>query len=144
MNKKELTEEELTDVELIMNKFNLCYPIIRDNDYKNIYWIYDEEYIKTSVKNKVNGYCLFEQNIPNNFLWCDNDMIWSIIKKYIMNDKDTQTFIKKYFYNNNKLSEYNTVFFYTSFGVTTYYKSDYIPIVKDTNFKINNNFTIIE
>ena len=80
-----MTKEELTI--WFCNKFNSCYPVVHDNYLNKIFWIYDKQYArnlklcklnnqKFVLPNKIKGDCLFDQDILNNYLYCEYQEIW--------------------------------------------------------------------
>jgi len=111
-----MTKEELT--EWFWNKFNSCYPVTHDYYPDRIFYYYDEKYIRkiklcklnnqeTFSPNKVQGKCLFDQDLNNKYLWCDYDEIWNFFRNnYINNYYDIQLLIKDILSNTNKLNLY--------------------------------------
>ena len=112
-----MTKEELTD--WFINKFNSCNPIKHDDYPDRIFWFYDEKYIRKlklcklnnqeiTLPNKVNGKCLFDQDLKNKYLWCNNTEIWAFFRNnYVDNYNDIQTLIKDILSDTTKLNLYS-------------------------------------
>ena len=122
-----MTKEELTN--WFWNKFNLCYPVTHDDFPNSVFWFYDQNYIRKiklcklnnqeiTLHNKVTGTCLFEQDLKNQYLWCDNDNIWSFFEQnYNTNYDDIQSIITDILSDTTKLNVYTPSNF-TSNGYT--------------------------
>ena len=114
-----MTKEELTI--WFWNKFNSCYPVGHDDYPDNIYWYYDDKYIRKiklcKINNqeiilpiKVNGICLFRQDLKNKSLWCNYDEIWSFFKQnYKDNYNEIQSIIKEILSDTTKLNVYTPI-----------------------------------
>ena len=116
MNKEELSK-------WFWCKFNSCYPVLNNED---IYMIYDKNFLRQmklsrvlgtplSYPEKVEGICLFQLDLKNQWFLCDYDEIWSFfwanynihVKKYFMNSQDNtdiKLFIKSLLCEYDKLS----------------------------------------
>jgi hypothetical protein len=100
------------------DKFNSCYPIKHDEYPDSIFWIYDEQYIRKIklckinnqdiiLPNKVSGVCLFEQNIENEFLYCNTIDIWYVfLPNYSANYFDIKKLITGWLKDTTKLNVY--------------------------------------
>ena len=111
MNKEELTK-------WFINKFSSCYPVKHDDLPDGIFWYYDEKFIRKiklcklnnqeiTLPDKVKGTCLFEQDLKNKYLWCDNEEIWNFFRNnYIDNYDDIQSLIKAILSDTTKLNVY--------------------------------------
>ena len=108
-----MKEEELK--KWFWNKFNLCYPVKHSDYPKKIYWFYDEKLVRKiklyKIENKeiihidISGICLFEQDLINNYFYCDYDEIWTFFKKnYNNNYYVIQILIKSWLEETIKLS----------------------------------------
>ena len=114
MNKEELTV-------WFWNKFKSCYPVKHDDYPDSIFWFYDEKFIRKiklcklnnqeiTLPNKVSGKCLFDQDLKNKHLWCDNKEIWSfLIQNYRDNYDDIQSLIKNILSDVTKLNVYTPI-----------------------------------
>jgi len=110
-----MTKEELS--ECFYDKFNSCYPVVNNLYPKSIFWFYDEKYIrkcklsklnniKITLPNKVNGICLFEQDLTYKYLWCDYEKIWSFFENnYIMSYRGVQNLINDIIFDCVKLNK---------------------------------------
>ena len=108
MNKEELSK-------WFWNKFNSCYPVVHKDYPKNIFMIYDEQFLRQKklarvlnedviYPNKVTGKCLFCQDYKNNYFRCHYDEIWSFFKEnYSRNYTDIQSLIKSLLEEHDKL-----------------------------------------
>ena len=111
-----MTKYELT--KWFWNKFNSCYPVKHDDLPDRIFWVYDEKFIRKlklckltnqeiTLPNKVQGKCLFDQDLKTEYLWCDNEEIWSFFKQnYKDNYYDIQSLIKDILSDTTKLYVY--------------------------------------
>ena len=111
-----MSEQELK--EWFLYKLYGCYPVKHDDYPNNIFWFYDEQFIRklklcklnnkeVSLPLKVKGVCLFDQDLKNEILWCDYDKIWSFFyKEYRNNYDDVQSFIKNVLEEEAKLNVY--------------------------------------
>ena len=109
MNKQELKK-------WFWNKFNGCYKVKHSDYTDNIYYFYDEQFIRQKklsrivgdelfYPTKVKGICLFRQDIKNERLWCDYDEIWSYFEtNFSTNYSKIQSFIKELLEEHDKLS----------------------------------------
>jgi len=87
----------------LLNKFILCYPVVKEEYHYQIYWYYDESYIRKikllnlnninnisnytlQLNHKINGDCLFIQDIKNKFIWYDNKYILNFLKSNYNDD----------------------------------------------------------
>jgi hypothetical protein len=99
-------------------KLNNCYPV-RHNDYPDsIFWYYDVSFVRNiklctlsgkeiSLPKKVEGVCLFEQDLENKHLCCNYDEIWKIFyDNYSSEYFDVQSLIKGWLEDESKLSVY--------------------------------------
>jgi len=109
---------------ILLNKFNLCYKVKCADYPDSIFWFYDEQFIRKQkicklnnqdvlLPKKINGYCLFEQDIKSMNLFCE-DGLWDIIEE-CCNKKniDIRTIIK-YSLENYKI--FNDYKFYNERG----------------------------
>jgi len=111
-----MTKEELTI--WFCNKFNSCYPVTHDNYPESIFWFYEQNYIRKiklcklnnqeiTIPDKVKGICLFEQDLKNQYLWCDYMDIWSFFEQnYNTNYDDIQSLITYILSDTTKLNVY--------------------------------------
>ena len=114
-----MTKDKLTD--WFWNKFNSCYPVTHDDYTDRIFYYYDEQFIRKiklgkldnqviTLPNNVKGECLFEQDLKNEYLWCDNEEIWSFFKQnYSDKYNDIQLLIKEILSDTTKLNVYTPV-----------------------------------
>ena len=130
-----MTKEELTI--WFCNKFNSCYPVVHDNYLNKIFWIYDKQYArnlklcklnnqKFVLPNKIKGDCLFDQDILNNYLYCEYQEIWSFFKQ---NYKDNYDEIKLFVTDILTTGEFNPL-------MINYFNENIITQ------KLNKNITI--
>ena len=111
-----MNKEELTD--WFWNKFSSCYPVKHDDYPDSILWIYDEKFTRKlklcklnkqeiTLPNKVNGKCLFDQDLKSKYLWCDNTEIWAFFKQNYSEDyNEIQSLIKDILSDTTKLNVY--------------------------------------
>ena len=121
MNKEELSE-------WFIDKFNSCYPVKHDDLPYRIFWYYDEKFIRKiklceinnqeiTLPDKVKGTCLFEQDLKNKYLWCDNEEIWIFFRNnYIDNYDYIQSLIKAILSYTTKLNVYTPYSIYMKTG----------------------------
>jgi hypothetical protein len=115
-----MTEKELK--KWFCNIFYSCYSVKHDNFPRNIYLYYDKLYLRKNIllnilgkeleePKEIRGECIFELDLKNDYLWCDYNMIWSVLEKNYStyNYSDVQTFIK------SCLEDYNKLFPLTTF-----------------------------
>lgn len=104
------------------NRLYNCYPV-RHADYPdNIFWFYDEKFIRKSkmyklsnidiiLPNIISGKCLFEQCTIEKILWCDYSEFWEIFyKNYFSDYNNVQNLILNWLcnsYNSNSFSFLN-------------------------------------
>jgi len=100
------------------NKFNSSYPVTHIDYPDEIFWIYDDIFIRKcklnklngkeiQIPNKIKGICIFEQDIINKDIWFDYDQIWCFFEKNYTNDFiDIQLLIKDILSDDNKLNSY--------------------------------------
>lgn len=90
MNKQEITK-------WFTDKLNSCYPAAYDKDDSNIFWIYDQNFVRKQklcklnnqeiiLTNNVKGTCLFIQNTDMNFINFDYTNIWKFFEENYVND----------------------------------------------------------
>jgi len=112
MTKEELaTKDELSN--WLTNKFLSCYKVINENNEKCIYYFYDEKYIRKLklckinnikyIKTNINGICIFQTNVIDKYLFC-NDKIWNLFMKHY-NYVDIK-FILKNILNKQEFNKY--------------------------------------
>ncbi len=109
MNKEELKK-------WFWNKLNSCYKV-KHCDYQNhTYYFYDEQFIRQKklsrivgeeiiYPSKVVGICLFDQELKNEYLYCNYKEIWSFFETNLSsNYQEIQSFIKELLEEHDKLS----------------------------------------
>ena len=106
------------------DKLYSCYSVKNDDYPNNIFWFYDESFVRKVKLYKLNnkeislplkvkgkGVCLFDQDLKNKSLWCDYDEIWSVFEKeYMYNYIDIQSLIKGWLEEDSKLNVYTPAF----------------------------------
>ena len=98
-----------------LDKFNSCYSVKYDDYPHSVFMIYDINFIRTkklaNILDKdveyptvIKGVCLFEQDLKNEYLWCDYYEIWTFfIKNYSSNYQEIRTLIKGWLEEHDKL-----------------------------------------
>ncbi len=105
------------------NKFNGCYKVNHSDYTDNIYYFYEEQFVRQKklsrivggqeleYPSEVKGICLFRQDSKNEYLYCDNDEIWSFFEtNFSTNYNDIQSFIKELLEEHDKLSVYKPLY----------------------------------
>ena len=119
-----MSKEELS--RWFWNKFNSCYSVVHDDNPNNIFMIYDKNFLrqmklsrvlgtKLEYPEKVEGICLFRQDLKNQDFRCDYYEIWSFLEKNYSRDySEVQSFIKNLLNEHDKLSVKTPYFEITS------------------------------
>jgi hypothetical protein len=85
-----------------LKKLNSCYTVSHSKYPENIFWIYDEKYIRKcklskinnsdiSKPTEVNGYCIFEMDFHYKYFYCDYLEIWSVMVENLWGKYDSYT-----------------------------------------------------
>ena len=110
----------------LLDKLLSCYPVASENLDYQIYWYYDESYIRKNkllklnnisnddlLNHKINGECLFIQDTSNKFIWCDHKYIWNFLESnYTENEYNINTLIEKILINKKEFNDYNYFGYY--------------------------------
>ena len=108
-----MRKEELKD--WFWDKFNSCYSVKHDDYPHSVFMIYDLNYIRakklSNILNKdveyptmIKGVCLFEQDLKNEWLYCDYEKIWTFFKNnYSGSSQEISDLIKGWMEEHNKL-----------------------------------------
>ena len=101
------------------NMLYSCYPVIHSDYPDDLFWYYDESYIRKvklsklsgdeiTLPTKIKGVCLFNQDIKSKILYCDYDVIWLVFYKEYNNNNysEIQELINGWLKEESKLGVY--------------------------------------
>lgn len=145
-----MTEDELYN--WFFEKFESCYPIKTSQYPSDIFWLYDESYVRylklcklnnqdILIPSKTSNVCLFQQDIHSEYLWCD-DIIWDFFEKnYSTNYKEVNSIIDKFLRKNRITRKYKAQFNWLN-GMNDSTSIKIPEKIKIPSSKIYNNISV--